>query len=1521
MTIKFAVTEQFISRPTLRCVARNLLRGALSERYAGLTLEPEELLVTGLPAGQSRRTETTLVDSLLEHFIAQSTPRWSAAEQALMRRSTGPAGAPLVVDVSELAVLVDRLASGLGESFSQALADFWSESTDWDGEAVTRWGWLARQLRQRYPHDIDHDDSGLTPQQKQALREAVNVPDSDRQAPLQPGIACVSLTPDPDAGGFPLPALVFVDRRTTSRQLLVYRLCGQFQHFSEQGWDVHLQQQFVDDRRHLRWALQAPRGDVFETLAQAVLEAQLNALERYVQGSDASVDVAAVERYFEAATDVAALFVAPPDTHAASRLEPALLPDWLSTAGDADRIGYSRSMAALAALQARTQGKAFDDGLPSIRSFAATTLRENMLAEQPEGKYLPLAEVELVINKVTAVAVGLGGQMNSLGEVETVRMSLLDFALENLVGLPVGTITVRRTSGLALPHWMTVDFVRHLVQVADIGGVYPELLRHSLITDVDEAERRRRLFCEQLRIQLPLKAMEQKLRGQGGITGTGCAMIQALMQPGSQSFGGQPVVLRPLAFIASANRHADTVANMFSIGPQDVASGPHLLYRPFEPVPLIEFGSWSALLAAVVTPGELQQKVLHWLSDNARAVYAEGGFSEPHIVRFGLGSEFAPLAHPEPATLCSDPVSGDPLQALYGAAASALVELADRGSVSNAESRWATLKEGGWLLLNALLPILGNSLANSVWLLQLLNSVDTVAAMPEGADSPTRSAAIADLLLNIALIVLHQGIEMRGWAQVKPLVASAPVPTADALPAPALRSAEFVTANTRLDFSWSSPASQLTATQRARLSAFEVHAPPILGNPITSGADAGLCLSQGGWYARVDEHVYRVMPSEDGVIVVNPDDPTISGPWLQRTAQGWRVDLGLRLRGGGPKQNARKLAEANAQNAKRVNDRLAQLQLRSSELVKATRAYSLQLGTARGKLRQLFIDRYEADLNEFHDLVQEQVRLWQELRPGDRPSEKDVAGGLRAMARQICYLEGLLLNDLQALASQELERMKTLTQVVAVVPENSAAYFEMFRNMAAIQVKSIRWASVREAVWEQLRNVPKVGETMWRDEVLEVYSRNHPSALESESNYMFSILELVFSNSDVIFSDDLNLLKELRNDLNLHAAIASHVEVEKPNDHSLEERIGVIESALKEYEKAADVASYIHFLDYDGVKGHYLEQFIAQINALRDKAMQRLDVLIRENAEASMAEPQGLPKFARSGARVIKTRSQRTLLGSVREGAAEFDGEVVDVTDALTSKVIQSWHQHADGAWVEVVEARPELAEAVAAKGPAISMALLTELQEQADVLLGRVEPSVRNAWRQSGRANEPADMEDILLQKAEKLTELATRMRPYSTAAHVPASVASQVAAQLQQLATAADRLRAQGREIRIAMIKAQPPTAGRISYLHQQGEVNIASFDGRKNMSGARRDDFVQEFAIRDTDNRVLWWAHFHYSSQDALAEAYQAAHLKLPSQRFLGYKALIRAARAGGEVVSIYRSSIGKEIAQKLFLPLTP
>lgn len=174
--------------------------------------------------------------------------------------------------------------------------------------------------------------------------------------------------------------------------------------------------------------------------------------------------------------------------------------------------------------------------------------------------------------------------------------------------------------------------------------------------------------------------------------------------------GGQAVALWTLAFKASAQAAADVVANMFIIGPQQGQVGPHLLYRPLFSPMLLEYESLEALFTAIKTPGALQDNVLTWLAPARQAIYANNGFHEPHIRRVLPGDEFSVYEAPAPAQLSKQVVTTDPTEQVFNATTQALVALADRQSVSNAEQRWANLKQVGWLLLGTVLPLLNGPL-------------------------------------------------------------------------------------------------------------------------------------------------------------------------------------------------------------------------------------------------------------------------------------------------------------------------------------------------------------------------------------------------------------------------------------------------------------------------------------------------------------------------------------------------------------------------------------------------------------------------------------------------------------------------------------------------------------------------------------------------------------------------------------------------------------------------------------------
>ena len=114
-----------------------------------------------------------------------------------------------------------------------------------------------------------------------------------------------------------------------------------------------------------------------------------------------------------------------------------------------------------------------------------------------------------------------------------------------------------------------------------------------------------------------------------------------------------------------------------------------------------------------------------------------------------------------------------------------------------------------------------------------------------------------------------------------------------------------------------------------------------------------------------------------------------------------------------------------------------------------------------------------------------------------------------------------------------------------------------------------------------------------------------------------------------------------------------------------------------------------------------------------------------------------------------------------------------------------------------------------------------------------------------------------------------------------LPSSSTGKPASEIAELNAARDRLNAEGYRIRVEMIKQHPPTAARIEWLLAKNEIDIVSGGQRRRLKGPRRD-YLQEYEIRERrGGQTLWYAHFHYPSQDAPLNAFTAAHLKLRDQ----------------------------------------
>lgn len=442
------------------------------------------------------------------------------------------------------------------------------------------------------------------------------------------------------------------------------------------------------------------------------------------------------------------------------------MPSWLTRADYGLRRLYAVHLSELAAIQREVKGQSFLDGIPSIEAFTAQALQAKLRELHPDEQIPALTDIEvhLLTTPNAELAIINAGDFTLNDQC----ISLTDLALFNLSGRPRGHVQIKPRAGAVLPAWLDTQAVEGLVQSVDAGASYLALLRRELRSDAQQASVRRGRYERQLRRQLPMLALEYAIRGLHGMTQVGYGLVErVLLVRDSQA------MLATLGFVARPGAKEDLVADMFVFANVDDPNGPHVLYRPLFQPSLQEYPDRASLFAAIKRPGDLQRSVLDWLSAAARPVYANGGFAEPHIVRFGQGSDFAPIDRPAPATLSCSAIIGDVVQVLYAETVEALLTCADRRSVSNEENRWIAYGQLGWTLFNAVLPLVSGPMATAGWMVQTLSGLQEALQARADGDTEAILDTFIDFLFNSALILLGEGIG-RGLVHTDKVVASLP---------------------------------------------------------------------------------------------------------------------------------------------------------------------------------------------------------------------------------------------------------------------------------------------------------------------------------------------------------------------------------------------------------------------------------------------------------------------------------------------------------------------------------------------------------------------------------------------------------------------------------------------------------------------------------------------------------------------------------------------------------------------------
>ena len=1541
-----AVRQQFTHRPTLRSTVGQLLKEALEQQFIQQTVDIDlarlYIVLTSYPDEEplEQPRYRLLLDALLEHIAGNTAFNYSyyTPEQCFVAQvpaGTLPSKATTAyLPMGEVEKTLINVYSTWVEGIKQAVVDYWNHSTQ---TGFSRLSWLTRCLGDTLLASAN-TTPGLSDEQIDVLRQVVLHPDrADRIRLFGQDQAARVYFAQSRIGNDPTyqllsPDVLVVYRREQHAMLLQCTPTGDIQSYaslSAFGRTLGRVMGSIYETDYLSWQRYEPAGNCLETQAMIVLNTQLEnvaVINLNVQPSQRSV--AQLEQQIADITDVGRLFE-DDDTPQALQLTAIhdALPDWLKEASDSDRLAYRTHVTALADVMRQHAGRVFNEGIESIHTYAAQRLQQQMREDQPLAPgYNP---DDLIIEFAVP-----SGPLFTIGRIDKVTFTLTELALENLIGMPTGHMTIRHAHNqLIQDWWLTGPYIKTLIQKVDIGKTYPALIKRLLVDEQVEAQRRETLYIDYLRAQLPMLALERKIRAQSGFTVRGYQSVAALMELDTsvRTMNAENITIRPLAFVATASAVPDRVNNMFVIAPKGSASGPWVLYRPLFNEALLEYPTALALMNAIAQPGELQQSILQWLPEPVRDTYAEGGVSS---ILATLGA----------AMLFEQPLGHRFMHDLFRDGAMALIELAGHQSVSNAQSRWATLKQGGWLLFNALLPLVRGPVALAGWLLSTVTALQAdIQALKSDAEGD-KTPAIIDLLFNICVVLLHVAA---------PAAEPTRLPKDEALlppeAAPPRRKAsgagqmpEITVKESRvhfpdvpvgnnqcqLDFSWfNNPRVRYT---QAQLSWLDRNRGKDLGAalPIADGPWKGLYKVDDTWVAVIRGFNYQVALEEEGPVLVNPHDVTDVGPRIRSTDSGsWDFDTTLRLRGGGPKKaiSERRVRLAQASERVKTLDARYQALIKRQSIIRAEleeerirtyaanegdgrKAYSYLERTARIKYFSSLIDarraEYEVELNAFkerHELV---------ARPDDHLIARDLYKVLFKFSVMKLYCEKLSLDLLQDVHPEYVGALER-----SLISQNPEGFTSFRAQMYETQKRMAQAFEAQERVVEACRQVPRVGfrlaETM--------QSQFSPKITDADgSKRLITIID--YRSSEMMMLRDIipkvplsDVWENLATILEpLSYTVESHALMTHKALFSEAERSEVLDSIYERYARAQDALTILHQESKEQFNLSYYNQLTERLSELNAHLEKLMGEQQSQHSEWLPVQPNP-PRKIQSSRQLVRTRKQGILIGKARAPSAEGEPEIVDVGEFVEPESDERPGSPMANPKIAFKKSGPDqwvvIEKPVASKPPRALPVIRTEV----NTALSKIDDKIQRVKAYSKQSKFPLELEEILDREAQKLDRLINEINALAEAVpEVEKPKPGTPQSLKKRLQEGANKLREQG----LWILKSLPPTSATLEFLLAKENVYIVKKGSRIAMAGERQD-FVQEYEILNQKHQVLWYAHFHYSALTTPQNQPNVAHLKLKAQRLISKQGLQAKAKPGEKVPQVYYATLTPKIIEERFL----
>jgi hypothetical protein len=1469
---KSQVIHQTSRGPTVDEVAAQMLRQALKVLHPERDLDPDQTMI-GTP--QWQRLDDTLLtmptrfesltQALVRQFFTSITANYLEGEHFL---TLNPQTTPVVhldIGIEAIAGLLNDYAPLLFVAFGERQLAFWNNT----GHQVSRWQELSAALRKTL--DV-HRVKGWDADQCQVARAVALHPDKQERQAHDQALSAIRVC---------LIDIDTVDAQGNTRHLLLGGaavLTGQYKqrdlvmlYTVDDGYETFdsLEQlgASIPDRierqpagHNLKWQLFEPEGNFFDHMAWALIASQLDA-------------IAAISQESLAAEEDDPPGPAPLPEHASAPEKTALIdlddsiPDWLFGASAADLDQYSQSVNALGKLYKQTDKTLFR--ILPITAFAQTRMREAIVADKASAATLPLDNLVIAITNSFE-----SGGLTLPNPHDTYTETLGEYALQNAAPYQA---TIRFSPPQTVPEWLDETYLTEMASKVNIGEVYPKLIKDKLIDDAVQAPLQQHFYLSQLRALLPLIALECKIRRIGGVDELGCRYIHEWLKPTPGHL--QPVVIRPLEFIHSGASNGDTVANMFIIAPRQPEGGPCILYRPLFDQPLLQFPSAQNLLYALHQAGELRDSVLAWLPDSATSFkYAQYvfpiGLPSPWLTAQLLAEPWTSVDWAGPVELSSRELTGDVFPVLFKTHAQAMAELADRQSLSNAQRRWALLRDSGWALFNIAANFLSGPAGAAVWVWQSISEIEQVMEAHNHGDTHAEWSAIADMLLNLGIILAHHAAMRR---QSGPRSVSASKGDLDKLPetnvTPAVKPAKPTVTLIPTPLTGELPPSHYSSLEVSGsvphrspsallvfLSTLNVPAPD-LANPALETlqrGNAALYHLDGKTYAQVGERWFRVIENDDEQIqIVHPQTPSKTGPLLGQTKQGhWFVDTRLRLRGGvgGTSLQSQLKAQRKAKEQQKKQLGIAldafkrQEAANNAELKKAQTEMEGSTGPAHEQATQRYLTQVEKLIGDY-DQALKNLEQWR-LKGGSEGYFKDLQRMTIELQKNLALWFVLKRNA-----------YGTLTHLLAeytVVDSNALmqSHVQGVRQALALSQEMIAHLQLSRMSLESLEAVGSAGITT---------AQSLRKLLPAFTTWELKSNEIGMSHEVCMRGPATEETEEAREAVGLliiEAATATHRHTALTRTpYTVEAGAIRIDNLSRLTDVYADVVQRFEELpgEYPGkVEPIELERVRGLIGEFRQLAQEQLNTLLPESA--NIAAPV-VPKPAVAGP------SRPT--GKVTKSRPREPAPAKASTSAQT-------------AISEVLPARPRPAPVQTMDDTDIIANALTLIED----MQGFIDRTRKDAFKPN---RIPADMQDLFDLQAQRLEQTAIDVDKALARMRAMGGTQLPVGNLNSQLNNAASQLRTQGIDIRASLLKDRQPRQAYLQWLLDNNQVRIVRNEQGR-IKTRKRKDYFQEYEVLDTahHDQPLWLAHFHYDSLDAPLERFTAAHLKIADRHLQSFTA---------------------------------